>query len=47
MIIAPYITDKRIINKFKGLEKIFKHTGNTEVFTENIYQMYLQETLDG
>ena len=24
MIIAPYITDKRIINKFKGLEEILK-----------------------
>lgn len=32
--------------KYYG-EKIFKHTGITEVFTENVYQMYLEETLNG
>lgn len=28
--------------RYRG-KKIFKNTGNTEVFTEDIYQMYLQE----
>ena len=27
-------------------EQIFKNTGNTEVFKENIYEMYLEECAD-
>ena len=26
--------------------QIFKNTGNTEVFTDNIYEMYLKECAD-
>ena len=40
---------EKISDKHKDTydEKIFKHTGITEVFTENVYQMYLEETLNG
>ena len=41
-----YLISKYFRYKYKG-KKIFNNTGNTEVFTENIYQMYLEETLDG
>lgn len=39
MIIAPYITDKRIINKFKGLEEILKAKCNNRYdFSEAVFE---------
>lgn len=46
-----YMFEQFLITKYQEYryygKKIFNKTGITEVFTENIYQMYLQETLDG
>ena len=45
-----YTFEQFILNKYFKYryfgEPIFRHTGNTEVFTENIYQMYLEECAD-
>ena len=45
-----YMFEQFLINKYQEYrywgKKIFNYTGITEVFTDNIYQLYLQETLD-
>lgn len=42
-----YMFEQFLITKYQEYryygKKIFKNTGNTEVFTENIYELYLQE----
>lgn len=40
------LKDKYFKYRYFG-EKIFNKTGNTEVFTENIYELYLKEYADG
>ena len=45
--LKAYTFEQFLLNKYYRFRyrgaKIFKHTGITEVFTEDIYQMYLQE----
>lgn len=41
-----FLITKYFKHRYFG-KKIFINTGITEVFTENIYEMYLKETLDG
>ena len=45
--LKAYTFEQFLLNKYYRLRyrgaKIFKHTGITEVFTEDIYQMYLQK----
>lgn len=42
MRLGEYASPK-IKNLFPDLELRFRYTGNTEVFTENIYELYFQE----
>lgn len=45
-MLEQFLLNEYIKYKYQGTT-IFKYTKNTEVFTENIYQMYLEETLNG
>ena len=41
-ILEQFLLNEYVKYKYQG-NTIFKYTKNTEVFTEDIYQMYLQE----
>ena len=43
--IEQFLKDKYYEYRYFG-DKIFKNTGNTEVFKENIYELYLRECAD-
>lgn len=43
-MLEQFLLNEYVKYKYQG-NTIFKYTKNTEVFTEDIYQMYLMETL--
>lgn len=45
-MLEQFLLNEYVQYKYQGTT-IFKYTKNTEVFTENIYQIYLQESING